>query len=202
MTVVKYSAEEAKRHFGFEVPIDNLPPNLTSSEQKNIKTVLEYMEIAYSPENNKGGESVAYLCHPGNTFAAPSTFPKASTAEEYADEHAKVMSSLTDLHIVRFDVIVAKGQNLFSQSVSLFLSSVSKPENFVSLRYTATGSHIGAAHNGIEATRRRAEWTAAGNFVLDEQSGKIKHWWKDWDKMRMWKQLGWVKPDNDAVEFA
>lgn len=96
-------------------------------------------------------------------------------------------------------------------------------ENFVSLRYTATGSHIGAPHNGIEATNRKAEWTAAGNFVIDEKSGLIQHWWKDWDKMRsmfrvlgykyklidrdalllsVWKQLGWVKPDNDKAEFA
>lgn len=27
-------------------------------------------------------------------------------------------------------------------------------------------------------------WTACGNFVIDEQTGLIKHWWKDWDKMR------------------
>jgi hypothetical protein len=37
---------------------------------------------------------------------------------------------------------------------------------------------------------------------LDEETGLIKHWWKDWDKMRMWKGLGWVRPDNDKVEFA
>lgn len=63
-----------------------------------------------------------------------------------------------------------------------------------------------------------AQWTAAGNFVLDDGSGLIQHWWKDWDKMQsepitlcsniyselstVWKQLGWVKPDNDVVEFA
>jgi hypothetical protein len=37
---------------------------------------------------------------------------------------------------------------------------------------------------------------------MEEESGLIKHWWKDWDKMRMWKALGWVRPDNDQVEFA
>ena len=54
----------------------------------------------------------------------------------------------------------------------------------MSLRYTATGSHIGGDHNGIPATKRRARWTAAGNFVIDEETGLIKHWWKDWDKMQ------------------
>ena len=57
-------------------------------------------------------------------------------------------------------------------------------ENFVSLRYTATGSHIGGEHNGIAPTKRKAQWTAAGNFVLDEKTGLIQHWWKDWDKMQ------------------
>lgn len=69
------------------------------------------------------------------------------------------------------------------------------------MRYTASGSHKGAPHNGIEATGRHAEWTAAGNFVLDDQH-LLKHWWKDWDKMQMWKKLGWVRPANDEVEFA
>jgi len=71
----------------------------------------------------------------------------------------------------------------------------------VSLRYTATGSHIGKEHNGIEATKRRGRWSGSGNFVMDEESGLIEHWWKDWDKMQMWKQLGWVRPENDQVEF-
>jgi len=37
--------------------------------------------------------------------------------------------------------------------------------------------------------------------VLDDQH-LLKHWWKDWDKMQMWKKLGWVRPANDEVEFA
>lgn len=57
-------------------------------------------------------------------------------------------------------------------------------ENFVSLRYTATGSHNGGPHNGIPPTRRKAQWTAAGNFIIDEETGLIQHWWKDWDKMQ------------------
>ena len=52
-----------------------------------------------------------HLCAPGNTFAAPSTFAEAKTAEEYSDSHAKVMSSLKDLHIKHFDVVVAKGKS-------------------------------------------------------------------------------------------
>ncbi|KAI0795289.1 hypothetical protein BC629DRAFT_1439566 [Irpex lacteus] len=144
---------------------------LTADQPAVCNTILEYMEIAYSP-SQAGASSVAHLCVPGNnTFLAPSTFPDAHTAEEYAESHAKVMSALNDLHIVRFDVVVAK----------------------------ATGSHNGGPHNGIQPTGRRAQWTAAGNFIVDEETGKIKHWWKDWDKMQMWKQLGWVKPDNDKV---
>ncbi|KAI0090527.1 hypothetical protein BDY19DRAFT_935666 [Irpex rosettiformis] len=183
MTVIKLSAGETARRFNVHKSIENFPSQLNKQEEDAVRVVLEYMEIAYSPTNNKGAISVAHLCVPsGNTFLAPSTFPEARTAEEYADSHAKVMSALSDLHIVQFDVVVAK-------------------ENFVSLRYTATGSHNGGPHNGIQPTGRRAQWTAAGNFIVDEETGKIKHWWKDWDKMQMWKQLGWVKPDNDKVEF-
>ncbi|KAL4246235.1 NTF2-like domain superfamily protein [Abortiporus biennis] len=183
MPSIQLSEKETLARFGVLKAISNFPSNLTEQEEKNVKTVLAYMEIAYSPTDNKGAISVAKFCAKGNTFAAPSTFPNAHTAEEYSEDHMHVMSSLTDLHIIQFDVVVAK-------------------ENFVSLRYTATGSHIGAPHNGIAPTGRKAQWTAAGNFVVDEESGLIKHWWKDWDKMRMWKQLGWVRPNNDTVEFA
>lgn len=183
MPIVKLTAEETQARFGVAKAIEHFPSHLTAQEEANVKVVLEYMEIAYSPTNNKGASSVSHLCAPGNTFAAPSTFPMAHTAEEYSEAHAHVMSALNDLHIVQFDVVVAK-------------------ENFVSLRYTATGSHIGTAHNGIPPTQRKAQWTAAGNFVIDNTTGKIQHWWKDWDKMQMWKQLGWVLPDNDAAEFA
>ena len=92
-------------------------------------------------------------------------------------------------------------------------------ENFVSLRYTATGSHVGEPHAGIPASGKKAQWTAAGNFVLDEHN-LIQCWWKDWDKMQsafrnidcslgadrcldpVWKQLGWVMPLTEEVEFA
>ncbi|KAF7798965.1 hypothetical protein EIP86_010194 [Pleurotus ostreatoroseus] len=182
MPSIKLTVDETKARFGVAKAIDNFPSTLTKEEERNVKTVLQYMEIAYSP-TEAGAAAVAHLCAPGNTFLAPSTFPMAHTAQEYADAHRHVMKSLNNLHIIQFDVVVAK-------------------ENFVSLRYTATGSHSGEPFNGIPTTGRKAQWTAAGNFVLDENSGLIQHWWKDWDKMQMWKQLGWVKPDNDKVEFA
>ncbi|KAI9699523.1 MAG: hypothetical protein M1820_007154 [Bogoriella megaspora] len=182
MAPTKLSEEQTQQRFGVSKAISNFPSNLTAEEERNVKTVLQYMEIAYSPTQNTGAASVAQFCAKGNTFAAPSTFPTSHTAEEYTEAHSHVMSSLNDLHIIQFDVVVAK-------------------ESFVSLRYTATGSHVGTAHNGIEPTQRKAQWTAAGNFVLDDQ-GLITHWWKDWDKMQMWKKLGWVRPNNDETEFA
>lgn len=95
-------------------------------------------------------------------------------------------------------------------SVESFGTSATKPtntstlgiENLVSLRYEATGSHIGEPHNGIKPTECRGHWSGAGNFIMDEKTGLIAHWWKDWDKMQMWKQLGWVRPNNDETEFA
>jgi hypothetical protein len=96
------------------------------------------------------------------------------------------MACLPDLHIVSFQLVNVK-------------------ENLVSLRYEATGSHTGREHNGIQPTGRRARWSGSGNFVMaddDPGGGLIGAWWKDWDKMQMWKGLGWVRPDNDKVEFA
>jgi hypothetical protein len=63
-------------------------------------------------------------------------------------------------------------------------------ENFVSLRYEATGSHVGEDHNRIKPTKRRGHWSGAGKFVMDEKTGITAHWWKDWNKMQMRKQLG------------
>lgn len=87
---------------------------------------------------------------------------------------------MQDLHIIQFDTVIAK-------------------ENFVSLRYTAEGTHKGKPHSGIEPTGRHAIWTAQGIFMLNDQH-KITDWKKDWDKMRMWKGLGWVQPSE--AEFA
>ncbi|MCJ1249033.1 hypothetical protein MMC30_006255 [Trapelia coarctata] len=181
--MISLSKEETAARFGVEKAIEHFPSTLTDQEEKYVKTVLNYMDIAYSPERNKGGKSVKHLCAPGNVFEARSTFPTAHTAEEYAESHSHVMSALKDLRIISFQLVNVK-------------------ENLVSLRYEATGSHIGEDHNGIKPTKRRGHWSGAGNFVMDEETGLIAHWWKDWDKMQMWKQLGWVKPNNDETEFA
>jgi len=175
------SAAETKARFNVEIPIKVLPDSLTEAEERNVKTVLSYMRTAYSYELNTGASSVQELSAPGSTFSAPSTFPAAHTPPEYAESHSKVLRSLQDLHIVHFDIVIAK-------------------ENFVSLRYTAEGTHEGQKHADVEPSGKHAQWTAQGSFILDESSGKIKHWWKDWDKMRMWKSLGWVKPVD--AEFA
>jgi len=180
--MISLSEKETLERFGVEKEVEHFPSALTEAEERCVKTVLNYMDIAYSPTRNKGGKSVEQFCAKGNVFEAPSTFPTAHTAEEYAESHSHVMAALKDLHIIKFQIVNAK-------------------ENFVSLRYTATGSHIGEDHSGIKPTKRRGQWSGSGNFILDEQSGLIKHWWKDWDKMQMWKQLGWVRPENDEVEF-
>ncbi|KAI9661184.1 MAG: hypothetical protein M1821_009511 [Bathelium mastoideum] len=175
------SEAETVKRFGVSKEIKNFPSDLTAEEERNVKTVLGYMDIAYSPTHSSAA-AVEKFCAKGSTFDARSTFPTSHTPQEYADSHSHVMSSLKDLHIIQFDVVIPKG-------------------NFVALRYTATGSHIGEPHNGIKATQRRGQWTAAGNFLLDDE-GRITHWWKDWDKMQMWKGLGWVRPNNDETEFA
>ena len=63
-------------------------------------------------------------------------------------------------------------------------------DNRVAVRYTATGSHCGAAHRGVAPSGAQARWTAAMVFLLNE-SGKITHARKDWDKLAMWHALGW-----------
>ena len=85
------------------------------------------------------------------------------------------MASIADLSIESYDYIFAKN-------------------NLVLLRYSAGGSHCGEAHNGIEASGKKADWTAAAIFELED--GKIKAWTKEWDKLNMWKQLGWMKGDE------
>ncbi|KAG6989010.1 hypothetical protein G7Y79_00066g095280 [Physcia stellaris] len=147
----------------------------TAEEEKNIATVKEYMSLAYSPKENKGRSTVAHLCTPDSTFTAPTTFPSCKTPLDYADSHAHVMASIADLHITSYDSIFAKN-------------------NLVLLRYSAEGSHCGEPHNGIEASGRKASWTAAAIFELE--GGKIKGWTKEWDKLNMWKQLGWMKGDE------
>lgn len=135
------------------------------------------MSIAYSPKQNTGAESVRHLCTDDSWFSAPTTFPGVETPAQYAESHSHVMASISDLHIVCFDQAWAK-------------------DGHVLLRYTAEGSHCGEPHNGIEATKKHAKWGAAAIFEIKD--GKVHSFTKDWDKLHMWKQLGWMKGDEYA----
>ncbi|KAI4624146.1 uncharacterized protein J4E87_005645 [Alternaria ethzedia] len=126
-------------------------------------------------QENKGAETVTHLCHENAYFIAPTTFPGVNSPQEYAESHSKVMAAVSDLHIDSYDVIFAKGGH-------------------VCLRYSASGSHCGEAHNGIKASGNKAAWHAAAIFEVED--GKIKGWIKEWDKLHMWKQLGWMKGDE------
>jgi len=149
----------------------------TDVEKKNIAVVKEYMALAYSPTENKGRDTVAHLCTDDSWFSAPTTFPGCKTPLDYADSHSKVMSAIADLHIVSYDIIFAK-------------------EGHVLLRYSAEGSHCGKPHNGIEPTGQKAKWTASAIFEV--KNGKVHSFTKEWDKLNMWKQLGWMKGDEYA----
>ncbi len=81
-----------------------------------------------------------------------------------------MMKSVNDLHIVRYDVEFAT-------------------DKWVCLRYTAEGSHKGEPHEGLPATGKHATWHAAAMFEVE--NGKLKTFYKDWDKLNMWTQLGW-----------
>ncbi|MCJ1302590.1 hypothetical protein MMC08_005394 [Hypocenomyce scalaris] len=156
-------------------PPSRVTTTQTSAEEKNIAVVKEYMSISYSPKNNTGRESVRHLCTSDATFSAPTTFPTCSTPLDYADSHAHVMSAIADLHIISYDVVFAK-------------------DGHVLLRYSAEGSHCGEPHNGIEPSGRKAKWTAAAIFEVED--GKVKSFTKEWDKLNMWKQLGWMNGEE------
>ena len=81
------------------------------------------------------------------------------------------MSAIADLHIISYDIVFAK-------------------DGHVLLRYSAEGSHCGQPHNGIDPSGRKANWTAAAIFEV--KHGKVDSFTKEWDKLSMWKQLGWV----------
>lgn len=72
----------------------------------------DLMQIAYSPIHSSAS-AVEKFCAKGSTFDARSTFPTSHTPQEYAESHSRVMSSLNDLHIIQFDVVVAKGMVTF-----------------------------------------------------------------------------------------
>jgi predicted ester cyclase len=141
----------------------------TPDERRNIELVREYMTIAYDPKR-AGAEAVRHLCAPDNRFIAPTTFPDVHTLEQYAEDHAKIMKQVNDLHFVGFDVLFAKGDR-------------------VALRYTAEGSHSGEPHGDIPPTGKKARWTASALFRVE--GGKLAEFIKDWNKLSMWEQLGW-----------
>jgi predicted ester cyclase len=145
--------------------------------KRNIDVVKEYMRLAYSPKENKGRITVEHLCQDDAYFIAPTTFPGCESPQDYAESHSKIMAAVSDLKIDSYDVIFANGGH-------------------VCLRYTASGSHCGEPHNGIKATGKKATWHAAAIFEVD--NGKITGWTKEWDKLHMWKQLGWMKGDEYA----
>ena len=129
------------------------------------------MSIAYSPSNNTGAAFVDHLCHDDTWFRAPATSSGCTTPQDYAESHATVIASVSDLRIVRFDQAWAK-------------------DGHVLLRYTAQGRHIGRPYRGIEATGRKAQWCAAAIFEVED--GKIRSFTKDWDQKTMQIQLGWA----------
>ena len=132
--------------------------------QHNIEICKEYMAIAYSPTENKGGDSVRHLCHDDSWFWAPATFPGCETPMDYAQSHSVVMASVADLHILRFDQVFAKNGHVL-------------------LRYTAEGSHCGKPYKGTPASGNHARWSAAAIFEVEDS--KIKSFTKDWDQKTM-----------------
>ncbi|KAL0478183.1 ATP synthase subunit delta [Acrasis kona] len=148
----------------------------SDGNQANLKLVKEYMTISYDPVK-ASGENVKHLVAPNSRMVAPTTFPDSKTLLDYADDHKKVMVSVNDLKIVKYDVFFASGDK-------------------VCLRYTAEGSHNGEPHNGIPATGKKATWTASAIFEIEK--GKLKTFYKDWDKLNMWTQLGW--PIEECIE--
>ena len=138
-------------------------------ESRNIELVKEYMVIAYDPRR-ASARAVSHLCAPRNTFVAPTTFPNVHTLEQYAEEHGELMKQVNDLRLVSFDILFAQG-------------------HWVSLRYTAEGSHRGAPHRNLPPTGRKARWTASALFRVED--GKLTEFIKEWNKLAMWEQLGW-----------
>jgi predicted ester cyclase len=140
-----------------------------SDQQYNLDLVREYMQIAYTP-GRASASAVAHLCAPDNRFVAPTTFPGVHTLEEYAEDHGRLMEQVNDLHLVSYDVLFGA-------------------DDRVCLRYTAEGAHRGAPHGDVPPTGRRARWSAAAIFQVTD--GRLAEFIKEWNKLSMWKQLGW-----------
>lgn len=146
-----------------------MPDNYTAEEERNLDLAKEYISISYDPKR-ASADAVKHLCAPGNRFIAPTTFPNVHTLEEYAKDHGELMKQVNDLHIVSFDVLFSKGDQ-------------------ICVRYSAEGHHTGAPHGTIAPTGRKAQWTASALFRAAD--GKLTEFIKDWNKLSMWEQLGW-----------
>jgi predicted ester cyclase len=146
-------------------PFDRTP----SAESRNIELVKEYMLVAYDPRR-ASAQAVSHLCAARNAFITPTTFPGVHTLEQYAEVHGRLMKQVNDLRLVVFDVLFAAAHR-------------------VCLRYSAEGSHSGEPHGDISPTGRKARWTAAALFRVEND--RLAEFIKEWDKLSMWAQLGW-----------
>jgi hypothetical protein len=115
--------------------MDEMLPDCTPEERRNVELVREYMGIACDPKR-ASAKNVAHLCAQDNGFTAPTTFPGIRTLEQYAEKHGEVMKEVADLHLVNFDVFYARG-------------------NHVCLRYAAEGTHCGKPHGHSRQTGER-----------------------------------------------
>ena len=82
------------------------------------------MAIAYSLKDNTGGKSVEHLCYTDSWFWAPATCPGCQTPMDHTESFSKVMASVADLHIIRFDQAWAKdglcGAPLYNRRESMW----------------------------------------------------------------------------------
>lgn len=147
------------------------PPHApyTAEERRSIERVRDFMRITHDPRL-AGAEAVRHLCAPGSRLVAPTTFPGLRTLEDFAEAQRQLMRELSDLHLLRFDVLFAKGDR-------------------VCLRYTAEGTHAGAPHGRLPPTWRKAQWTVTAIFTVKD--GMLTELILDWNRLAMWEQLGW-----------
>jgi hypothetical protein len=148
--------------------MDEMLPDHTPEERRNVELVRESMGIACDPKR-ASAENMAHLCAPDNVFTAPTTCPGVRTLEQYGEEHGE-MKEVADLHPVSFDVFYAHGDRLC-------------------LRYKAEGTHCGGPHGDIPPGGRKAMWRAAALFRVE--GNKLAVFIKDWNRLSMWRQLGW-----------
>jgi hypothetical protein len=132
------------------------------------------MRLAYSPSENKGAETVQSVLF---------TIPSSMSSPTYPPTRHLCHSDAYFIAPSTFPGV--KSPQEYAESHSNVMASVSDLH---------IGSHCGESHNGIEASGNKASWHAAAIFEVE--GGKIKGWTKEWDKLDMWKQLGWMRGDE------